>query len=122
MTDFPQENIQRLDCDTIFFTLDDHLRVMPLKFYNFIEQAEVISTPGWLYQTRFPGNTLVSSTFLGINTMRWTQSAPMVFETMIFRDGVSDTCRRFSNIDDCIQFHHEIVEDLSEDGKASLTG
>lgn len=104
--------------ESTFFTLDEHMRVMPIHANSVLEQASRLACGSWGYQTMLPGSILVSSTFLGICTSYSLSRSPlpMVFETMIFVGGEPKELFRFATIDDCVRRHHDILDELEQQG------
>lgn len=117
MSDSSEQKVEALSTTSIYFRLDDDLRVMPVHNNNLLDQISEVMEYRWGYQSKIGKDLLVSSTFLGIDpgAVQHHSHKPRVFETMIFRDGGSAECYRFHAIEDCIDAHHEIVRELSKE-------
>jgi hypothetical protein len=61
-----------------------------------------------VFQTEIPGG-MVSTIFLGLDH-QWGNGPPLLFETMIFRDGESDDCFRCSTWLEAEAQHAKVVE------------
>lgn len=112
-----KSKIEPLAPGTMFFRLDDNLRVMPVHQVHLIDQISDVMGLRWGYQSMIGKDILVSSTFLGIDSgsIFSSNSSPRVFETMIFRKGISAECYRFSSLDECVEAHHKILDFLKEE-------
>lgn len=114
------DNAERLPVNTIFFRLDEHLQVKPVPTDDFLSLASSLADYNWTYQTKLLENIVVSSTFLGVKLPSFSGSQPLVFETMVFNaKGESCWSSRYSGIDDCIEGHNMVVDEIERAGKGA---
>jgi hypothetical protein len=60
------------------------------------------------------GSWRVSTVWLGIDHRNWGDGPPLLFETMIFSDGLpcDNACRRCANVDDALLAHSILVREV----------
>lgn len=58
------------------------------------------------------GNAWVSTVFLGLDH-NWGEGPPLVFETMVFRDGNGDDCQRYSTWLQAMEGHRKVCASLT---------
>lgn len=92
----------------MYFILDENKKVIPCK--NFIEWADFMErnqgTNFVIVKKDNIGHKEVSTVFIGLNY----NNAPEVFETMVFNNGGSDHCERYSTYEEAMNGHERIVE------------
>jgi len=65
-----------------------------------------------VFQTEFPGGT-VSTVFLGLDH-QWGKGPPLLFETMVFRDGEACECCRCSTWMEAEAQHQRVLAEVTE--------
>lgn len=96
---------------TMFYRLDEHLRVMPVQADDFFGSPDLYGDYQWMYHTMLSDGTLVSSAFLGIAQPGYDSDFVCLFETMVFSpDNQPIEREHYSNIEKCIQGHHKVVD------------
>ncbi len=80
-----------------------------------VPEPDLLAWGAWMreadrvvFQTEIPGG-LVSTVFLGLDH-QWGVGPPLLFETMVFRDGESVDCDRCSTWPQAEKLHQETVE------------
>lgn len=57
---------------------------------------------------------LVSTVFLGMDHNFWGEGPPILFETMVFRDGHGDEQRRYATWQEAYDGHYEMVKAMKK--------
>ncbi len=63
-------------------------------------------------ETTLPNKVRVSTVWLGLNH-GWEPGEKLIFETMVFRDGSSDECERYSTLEEALEGHERMVKKVS---------
>lgn len=79
--------------------------VSPAQWGRFMENIKIRKLAEW----HSPANDIwVSTVFLGIDH-QYGDGPPLLFETMVFRNGSGEECERCSNWDEAVAMHDEMV-------------
>jgi hypothetical protein len=94
-------------------------------FHEFVENhrehPRTVLGPPWsvMRSENKPRNLIVSTVFLGLDHNYSGHGPPLLFETMVFQDGKSDTwgtlMRRHSTWGQAAQYHVEVLKFLAEE-------
>jgi len=93
---------------SLFYILDDDHRPVPVD--------DIVTAASWWGKdgnSRVALDTVgdleISTVFLMINHRFWPKGPPILFETMVFRDGEEVECQRYASWDDALTGHAVIV-------------
>jgi hypothetical protein len=85
------------------------------------ERTEIRSADGQVIAVVPPTRVWVSTVFLGLNHA-WDDGPPLLFETMVFRGGLSDEVRRYSTWDEAVRGHIEMVWQVEDALRVQVLG
>lgn len=113
-----QDNIISLPVQGLWYVLDEHLRPRPvpnqpgLGFPSMDAMSEAFEFR-WGYQSLI-GDVIISSTFLALNHgSRFSESRGLkVFEIALMSDDGVKIVGRYSDVETCVEAHHEIVDEM----------
>jgi len=100
---------------SLYYILDDEHRPVPVD--------DIVTAASWWENNRQVAfdtvdDLEISTVFLMLNHRFWPKGPPILFETMVFRDGKEVECQRYASWDDAVTGHAVILRRCKAKAKA----